>query len=57
MNAKREFVDIGTLPSKIEDTDLGVRDTTVESRLGIWLPDVSESCVNKRSTLLTLFLQ
>jgi len=37
VHAKREFVDIGTLSSEIEDADLGVRDTTVESRLGIGL--------------------
>jgi hypothetical protein len=37
VHAEREFVDIGTLSSKIEDTDLGVRHTTVESRFGIWL--------------------
>lgn len=37
VNAKRELIDIGTLSSEIEDTDLGVRYATVESRLGIWL--------------------
>ena len=33
MHAEREFVDIGTLSSEIEDSDLRVWDTTVESRL------------------------
>jgi hypothetical protein len=31
VNAKREFVDIGTLSSEIEDTNLRVGYTTVES--------------------------
>jgi len=35
VHAKREFVDIGTLSSEIEDSDLGVWDTTVESRLRV----------------------
>jgi len=37
VNTERKFVDIGTLSSKIEDSNLGVRYTTVESRLWIWL--------------------
>ena len=37
VDAEREFVDVGTLAPQIENSDLGVRDTTVESRLGIWL--------------------
>jgi hypothetical protein len=37
VNAKREVVDVRTLSAKIEDADLGVRDTTVEPRLRIWL--------------------
>jgi len=37
VDAEREFVDIGTLSPKIEDTNLGVRYTTVESRLRVWL--------------------
>ena len=31
MNAEGEFVDIGTLSSKIEDSNFGIRHTTVES--------------------------
>ncbi len=37
VHAKRELVDIGTLSSEIEDADFGVRYTTIESRLGVWL--------------------
>lgn len=33
VDAQREIVDIGTLASEIEDSDLGVGDTTVEPRL------------------------
>lgn len=37
VNTKREFIDTGTLAPKVEDTDLGVRHTTVEARLWIRL--------------------
>ena len=37
MNAEGKFVDICTLATEVEDTNLRVRYTTVESRLGIWL--------------------
>ena len=37
MDAEGEFVDIGTLATQIENSDLRVGDTTIESRLGIWL--------------------
>jgi hypothetical protein len=37
VDAEREVVDVGALSAKIEDTDLGVGDTTVEPRLGIRL--------------------
>lgn len=37
MNAKREFVDIGTLSSEIKDSNLGVRYTAVEAGLWVWL--------------------
>lgn len=37
VDAEREFVNIRTLSAKIEDTDLWVRDTTVESGLRVWL--------------------
>jgi len=37
VNTKRELVDIGTLSSKIEDSNLGIWYTTVESRLWVWL--------------------
>ena len=37
VNAEREVIDVSTLAAKVEDSDLGVGDTTVESRLGIRL--------------------
>jgi len=37
VNAEREVIDTGTLPSEVEDTDLWVWDTTVEAGLWIWL--------------------
>ena len=37
MNAEREFIDVGALASKIEDSNLGIRDTTVEAGLWVWL--------------------
>jgi hypothetical protein len=37
VNAEGELVDVRTLSAKIEDTDLWVGDTTVESGLRIWL--------------------
>jgi len=37
VDAEREVIDIGTLSAQIEDSNLGVGDTTVESGLGIRL--------------------
>jgi hypothetical protein len=37
VNAEREVIDVGALSAKIEDSDLGVGDTTVEPRLRIRL--------------------
>ena len=37
MDAEREFIDVGTLAAKIEDTDLGIGHTAVEAGFGIWL--------------------
>jgi hypothetical protein len=37
VDAEREVVDVSLLAAKIEDADLGVRDTTVEARLGVRL--------------------
>lgn len=37
MDAEREFIDTSTLSSEIEDTDFGIRNTTVEAGLWIWL--------------------
>jgi hypothetical protein len=37
VDAERELVNVCTLSAKVEDSDLGVGDTTVESGLRIWL--------------------
>lgn len=37
VNAERELVDVRALSAKIEDTNLWVRDTTVEAGLWVWL--------------------
>lgn len=37
VDAQREVVDGGALAAQVEDADLGVRDTTVEPRLGVRL--------------------
>ena len=37
VDAEGELVDVRTLSAKIEDTDLWVGDTTVESGLRVWL--------------------
>lgn len=37
VDAERKLVDIGTLATEIEDSDLRVGHTTVESRLGVRL--------------------
>ena len=37
MDAEGKFIDVGALAAQVEDTDLGVGNTTVESRLWIWL--------------------
>ncbi len=42
MDAERELVDTGTLTAQIKAANLGIRYTTVEARLGIWLPFASE---------------
>lgn len=37
VDAEREFVDICALAAEVEDTNFRIRDTTVETRFGIWL--------------------
>ena len=37
MDTERELVDIGTLATKIEDTNLRIGHTTVEAGLWVWL--------------------
>ena len=37
MHAEREFIDVGSLAAKVEDSDLGIGDTTVEAGFGVWL--------------------
>lgn len=41
VDAEREVIHVGLLTSKIEDSDLRVWDTTVETGLGVWL-DISK---------------
>ena len=44
MDAEGEFVDIGSLSSEIEDSNLRVGNTTVKARFGVGL-DVNKSVV------------
>lgn len=46
MDAEGELVDVRTLSAKIEDADLGVRDTTVKPRLWVRLEreEISTCC-------------
>ena len=37
MDAQREFIDIGTFAAQVENSNLGIRYTAVESGLGVWL--------------------
>ena len=37
VDAEREFIDVRTLAAKVEDTDLGIGDTTVEAGFGVRL--------------------
>lgn len=37
VDAERELIDTSTLAAKVEDSDLGVGNTTVEARLGVRL--------------------
>lgn len=37
MNAEREVIDVGTLAAQVEDANLRIRHTTVESRLWVRL--------------------
>jgi len=37
VSAERKFVNVGTFTSEVEDTDLGVRDTTVVTRFRVRL--------------------
>lgn len=39
MHARRELVDARTFSTQVEDADLGIRHTTVESRLGVRLKE------------------
>jgi len=43
VDAERELVNICTLSSEIEDTNLRVWYTTVESGLGVWLAELVSS--------------
>ena len=37
MDAEREFVNVGTLAAKVEDSDLRIGHTTVETGFWVWL--------------------
>jgi hypothetical protein len=37
VDTEREFIDVCALATKVKDADLGVRYTTVEARLRVWL--------------------
>jgi len=37
VDAEREFIDTGLFTSQIENTDFWIRNTTVVTRLGVWL--------------------
>lgn len=43
VHAQRELIDVGLLTSQVVDTDLRVRDTTVEPGLGVGLYSPSQS--------------
>ena len=51
VDAQREVVDVGTLAAEIEDSDLGVGDTTVEPRLGIRLQRSKVSILSSRDIM------
>lgn len=44
VNAEGEVIDVGTLAAQIKDADLGIGDTTVETRLGIRLKSNVSHC-------------
>ena len=37
MDAEREFIDVGTLAAQVKDSNLWIRNTTIESRFWVWL--------------------
>jgi hypothetical protein len=50
VHTEREFIDVSALASEIEDTDLGIGDTTVESRLWVGLQSsqyIVEMCLSE----------
>ncbi len=57
MDAERKLVDIGPLASEVEDPDLGIGDSAVESRLGKGLEKNQCVRLHRAQDLLTLFLQ
>lgn len=50
VDAEREVIDVRTLSAQVEDSDLGVGDTTVESGLGIRLEKSRVSCMFVKSS-------
>lgn len=55
MNAKREVIDVGLLTSQIEDTDLGVGNTTVEPGLRVGLSFEVHVSIHSHPCLVHLF--
>ena len=45
MHTEREFIDVGTLASEIEDANFRVGHTAVEAGLGIWLEEKCQECL------------
>ncbi len=39
MYTEREFINVGALATEVEDSDLRIGHTAVETRLWIWLSD------------------
>jgi len=56
MAAEGELVDVGTLTAKIENSDLGVGDTTVVPRLGVGLVFAVAVAASGTTTHLVILL-
>ena len=56
VDAEREVIDLGALSAQIEDSDLGVGDTTVEPGLRIRLESYTLALYSYQDFLLGIFL-